>query len=50
MAEVADAEPLVVEGDFSADVGRQAVLGWIAQAHPPTAVIAVNDETAPTGT
>jgi LacI family transcriptional regulator len=43
MAEAAGAEPLVVEGDFSVDSGREAVLGWIGQAHPPTAVIAVND-------
>jgi LacI family transcriptional regulator len=43
MAEVPGSEPLVVEGDFSADSGSKAVLGWIGQQHPPTAVIAVND-------
>jgi LacI family transcriptional regulator len=46
MAEVAGAEPLVVEGDFSVDSGREAVLGWIGRAHPPTAIIAVNDAAA----
>lgn len=46
MTEVAGAEPLVVEGDFSADSGRAAVLGWIGQEHPPTAIIAVNDASA----
>jgi LacI family transcriptional regulator len=46
MAEVADAVPLVANGDFSAEDGGRAVHSWMDAASAPTAVIAVNDSVA----
>lgn len=45
MASVADAEPLVVKGDFSTESGKAALQEWLA-GDPPTAVIAINDAVA----
>jgi LacI family transcriptional regulator, galactose operon repressor len=42
----ADAEPLVVEGDFSYERGYAATLQMIAEAAPPEAIVGANDETA----
>jgi LacI family transcriptional regulator len=46
MSEVPGAQPLVAEGDFSAESGQQAVHEWADGRHPPTALIAVNDAAA----
>jgi LacI family transcriptional regulator len=42
----ADAEPLVVEGDFSYERGYAATLQMIAEPEPPEAIVGANDETA----
>jgi LacI family transcriptional regulator len=42
----ADAEPLVVDGDFSYERGYAATLQMIAEAAPPEAIVGANDETA----
>ena len=36
-------DALVRDGDFTADGGHQAMLGFLSQPHPPTAVFAAND-------
>ena len=36
-------EALVRDGDFTADGGHHAMLGFLAEPHPPTAVFAAND-------
>ncbi len=46
MAEVADAEPLVAESDFSSDGGARAVDQWMDAPARPTALIAINDSVA----
>lgn len=46
MAAITTAEPLVVEGEFSAESGRLAVHRWIESGAMPTAIIAVNDSVA----
>ncbi len=42
----ADAEPLVVDGDFTYERGYSATLQMIAAADPPEAIVGANDETA----
>lgn len=39
-------DPLVAEGDFSAEHGGKTALEWCDGAEPPTALIAVNDSVA----
>jgi LacI family transcriptional regulator len=46
MAEAGMPDPLVAEGDFSAEHGGKAALAWCDGAAPPTALIAVNDSVA----
>lgn len=46
MSRVANAEPLVVEGDFSKASGDSAVLRWLDEGARPTAIIAINDSVA----
>jgi LacI family transcriptional regulator len=46
MAEVAGAEPLVAESDFSSERGARAVDLWMDAAARPTALIAINDSVA----
>jgi LacI family transcriptional regulator len=36
-------DALVRDGDFTADGGHQAMLGFLSEPHPPTAVFAAND-------
>lgn len=46
MSKVANAEALVVEGDFSKVGGESAVLRWLDEGSRPTAIIAINDSVA----
>lgn len=46
MAEVAGAEPMVAESDFSSEGGAEAVARWMGAAARPTALIAINDSVA----
>lgn len=46
MADVDDSEPLITEGEFSAEHGAQVVQEWMDGPHPPTAIIAINDSIA----
>ncbi len=46
MSEEGEPDPLVSEGDFSAEHGGKVALAWSDSPHPPTALIAVNDSVA----
>ncbi len=46
MTEAGEPDPLVAEGDFSAEHGGKAAIAWREIPHPPTALIAVNDSVA----
>ena len=43
MAQVADAEPIIAQGDYSTQSGVHAVEAWLALERRPTAILAIND-------